>query len=403
MRSSFLSFSPPFLDEGEVAEVVDTLRSDWITTGPKVRRFEQSFAEFVGAPAALAVASCTDALQVALATLGVGPGHAVVSTPMTFCSSIHVIEHVGARPVLADVEPETLTLDPERVAEAVERANREGTPVRALLPVHLYGHPCDLDALGAIARDYHLDVVEDAAHALPTRYQGDLVGSSALASRIARGSDVRVLTAFSFYATKNLTTAEGGMLTGHPDLVADARIWSLHGMTRDAYKRYSAEGSWFYEVVRPGFKCNMTDVQASIGIHQLQKLPAFQRRRREVADRYTAAFASLPELQVPVELPEAEHAWHIYPLRLNLETLSIDRARFIEELKARNIGTSVHFIPIHLHPYYRDKYGYTPEDFPIAYREYQRLVSLPIYPRMSDQDIDDVIEAVADVVQRYRR
>jgi dTDP-4-amino-4,6-dideoxygalactose transaminase len=214
---------------------------------------------------------------------------------------------------------------------------------------------------------------------------------------------IGTLTAFSFYATKNLTTAEGGMLTGDPKLIGQARIWSLHGMSRDAWKRYSAAGSWYYEVVLPGFKCNMTDIQASLGIHQLRKLPEFQARRREIARRYTNAFSQLEELQPPTERAEVKHAWHIYAIRLNLELLTIDRARFILELRERNIGTSVHFIPVHLHPYYRDKYCYRPDDFPIANREYQRLVSLPIYPRMSDQDVGDVIEAVGDVVERYRR
>jgi hypothetical protein len=211
------------------------------------------------------------------------------------------------------------------------------------------------------------------------------------------------LTCFSFYATKNLTTAEGGMLTGNPDVVEKARVISLHGMSRDAWKRYSAEGSWYYEVVCPGFKYNMTDIQAAIGLHQLAKLPRFHARRREIAHRYNEAFSQFEELQIPTERPEVEHAWHLYVLRLNVERLNVSRNQFIEELKARNIGTSVHFIPIHLHPYYRDKYGYKPEDFPVAYREYQRLISLPLYPRMSDQDVQDVIGAVLDVVEKYKR
>jgi len=210
-------------------------------------------------------------------------------------------------------------------------------------------------------------------------------------------------TAFSFYATKNMTTGEGGMLTGDPDLIARARMWSLHGMSRDAYNRYSAEGSWFYEVVLPGFKCNMTDIQASLGLQQLKKLPRFQDRRREVVQRYQSAFGDRPELQIPTERPDVESAWHIYPLRLNLETLRIGRNQFIEEMKARNIGTSVHFIPIHLHPYYRDKYGYVPGDFPVAYANYQRLVSLPLHPRLSDTDVEDVVEAVLDIVEKHGR
>ena len=385
MRGSFLPFSPPAIGPEEIAEVVDTLKSDWITTGPKTRQFEYDFAQFIGAPAALAVSSATDAMQVGLAALGVGPGDEVITTAMTFCSTVHVIEHLGARPVLVDVEPDTLCIDPS----AVERAVTPRT--RGVLPVHIYGHPCELDPLLDLAAARGLFVLEDAAHSLPARYKGRLVGT------------IGTATAFSFYATKNMTTAEGGMLTGDGDLIAKARIWSLHGMSRDAYNRYSAEGSWFYEVVLPGFKCNMTDIHASLGLQQLKKLPRFQDRRREVVRRYQSAFADFPELQIPTERPDVESAWHIYPLRLVLETLRIGRNQFIEEMKARNIGTSVHFIPVHLHPYYRKKYGYSTADFPVAAANYERLVSLPLHPRLSDVDVDDVIEAVRDVVDKFRR
>jgi len=405
-RNTFLSFSPPFIGEEEIAEVVHTLRSDWITTGPKVKRFEEEFAGFIGSPVALALNSCTGALQVALATLGIGPGDGVITTPMTFCSTVHVIEHVGARPILVDVERDTLNIDPSRVEAAVERAEC----LKAILPVHLYGHPCDMDPVLEIARDHNLAVVEDAAHALPAKYKGHTIGAPlkrrAQTSRYgptSEGMQPVVLTAFSFYATKNLTTGEGGMLTGAPDLVREARVWSLHGMDHDAWNRYSAEGSWHYEVIAPGFKCNMTDLQAAIGLHQLRKLTQFQAHRREIVRRYNEAFSRLEELQTPVERPGVDHAWHLYVLRLNLGALAIDRARFIEELRLRNIGTSVHFVPIHLHPFYRKKYGFKSNDFPVAYEEYKRIVSLPLYPRMTDTDVDDVIEAVADVVERNRR
>jgi dTDP-4-amino-4,6-dideoxygalactose transaminase len=398
MRTTFLPFSPPLIGEEEIAEVVDTLRSDWITTGPKVKRFEQEFAAAVNAPAALAVNSCTSALHVALAALNIGPGDAVITTPLTFCSTVHVIEHVGARPILVDVEPETLNLDPRRVRDAVEALgggrNTSG-PVKAILPVHLYGHPCDMDALLAIASEHGLVVIEDAAHALPAKYKGLTVGS------LSKSSPTTVLTAFSFYATKNLTTAEGGMLTGNAETLERARVWSLHGMSRDAWKRYSGQGSWHYEIVCPGFKYNMTDIQAALGLHQLRKLPGFHARRRRIVEQYNSAFHSLAELEQPTERTEIEHAWHLYVLRLNLEQLALTRNQFISELRDRNIGCSVHFIPVHLHAYYRDKYGYRPEDFPVANREYQRMVSLPLSPRMSDQDVNDVIEAVLDVVRKH--
>jgi len=401
MRKTFLPFSPSLIGEEEIAEVVDTLRSDWITTGPKVKRFEQEFATAVDAPAALAVNSCTAALHVALASLGIGPGDAVITTPMTFCSTIHVIEQMGARPILVDVEPGTLNLDRNRVREtlALLRNDRgQNAPrVKAILPVHLYGHPCHMDALLELASEYECAIIEDAAHALPAEYKGRKIGSL--------GSDavVPVLTCFSFYATKNMTTAEGGMLTGKAELLEEARIWSLHGMSRDAWQRYGSEGTWFYDVTRPGFKYNMTDIQAALGLHQLKKLKAFHRRRQEIAARYNEAFEVFSELETPAERDWAGHAWHLYVLRLNSDQLAISRNQFISELQARNIGTSVHFIPIHLHSYYRQKYGYSPEDFPIAYSHYQRIISLPCCPRMGDEDVEDVISAVTQIVGAHTR
>jgi dTDP-4-amino-4,6-dideoxygalactose transaminase len=373
------------IGEEEIAEVVDTLRSGWITTGPKTRRFEQEFAEYVCAPAALAVNSCTGALHIALATLGIGRGDQVITTPMTFCSTVTVIEHAGATPVLADVDKDTLNIDPAKIEAAITQRTR------AILPVHYAGHPCDMDALLSLAAEHGLHIIEDAAHALPARYKGQRIGT------------LGTLTAFSFYATKNLTTAEGGMLTGEPELLEQARIWSLHGMSRDAWKRYDRGGSWYYDVVLPGFKYNMTDVQASLGLVQLRNLASLQQRRREVVSAYNQAFALSDALEIPVERPDVEHAWHLYALRLRPQALSISRDQFIKELGERNIGTSVHFIPVHLHAYYRNKYRYKPEDFPVAYSNYERLLSLPLHPGLSDQDVADVIEAVLDVVKAHRK
>jgi len=287
--------------------------------------------------------------------------------------------------VLVDVEPDTLNIDPRQIAAAV-------TPrTRAILPVHYAGHPADLDGIEAVAHPHGLTVVEDAAHAIPARYKGRFIGS---------GTNP---VAFSFYATKNLTTAEGGMLTGEGAFLDRARVLSLHGMSRDAWKRYDQGGSWRYEVLLPGFKYNMTDIQAAIGLCQLRKQDAFQRRRREIVARYTAAFAAEESLEPPVARAEVEPAWHLYVLRLRPQALRIGRDRFIEELTARNIGTSVHFIPVHLHPYYRDKYGYAPDAFPIAHDNYCRLLSLPLHPGLSDRDVTDVIEAVLDVARTHRR
>lgn len=397
MRDKFLPFSPPLIGEEEINEVVDTLRSDWITTGPKVKRFEEDFARFVHAPDALALSSCTAAMHLSLLALGIGAGDAVITTPLTFCSGVHVIEQVGATPILSDVEPDTLNLDPDGIRHQIERAEHDlGLRVKAIMPVHLYGHPCNRDAVLKIAAEYHLAVIEDAAHSLPAAYKGHPIGS------LSASDSVPVLTCFSFYATKNLTTAEGGMLTGPKGLLDEARRWSLHGMSRDAWQRYDAHGSWFYDVVCPGFKYNMTDIQAALGLHQLRKLPQFHARRRAIVERYQSAFRSCEELEVPTERNDVEHAWHLYVLRLNLDRTHITRDRFIREMHERNIGCSVHFIPIHLHQYYRDKYSYKPEQFPIALREYQRIVSLPVSPRMTEEDVEDVIRAVTNVIRQPR-
>jgi dTDP-4-amino-4,6-dideoxygalactose transaminase len=385
-RDAFLPFSPPCVGEEEIAEVVETLRSNWITTGPKTRRFEQEFARVVDAPAALALNSCTAALHVALVALGVGAGDEVITTPMTFAASANVIEHTGARPVLVDVEPDTLNIDPREIERAI-------TPrTKAIVIVHYTGHPAEMDAIRSIAEAHHLAIVEDAAHALPARYHGDMIGSGSA-----------TLTAFSFYATKNLTTAEGGMLTGDPEIIDRGRVIGLHGMSRDAWKRYDKGGSWRYEILTPGFKYNMTDIQAAIGLVQLQRLAGFQQRRRQIVARYRDAFSNLPALQLPIARPEVEHAWHLYMLRLNLDALTIERDQFINELTKRNIGTSVHFIPLHLHPYYRDKYGLRPHDLPVAYDNHLRQLSLPLHPGMTDQEVADVSDAVLDVVHTFRR
>jgi dTDP-4-amino-4,6-dideoxygalactose transaminase len=387
-RSTFLSFSPPAIGEEEIGAVADSLRTGWLTTGPKVRAFEQAFAETLDCPSALAVNSGTAALHLALKVLGIGPGDEVITTTMTFCSSVHVIEHVGARAVLVDVEPDTLNIDPCLVEKAL------GPRTRAILPVHLHGHPADMEPILDIARRHELAVVEDAAHALPARYRGRPVGRPV--------DDVPNLVAFSFYATKNVATGEGGMLTGTAPLVDEARTWALHGMSRDAYKRYTAEGSWRYDVVVAGFKYNMADLQAALGLVQLRRLPDLQRRRREIVERYDDAFRRLPAFTIPVRRPDAESALHIYCLRLELERLAIDRDGFIKELNSRKIGSSVHFIPVHHHSYYRGKYGYPQGSFPVADREFERMVSIPLSPGLSDQDVDDVIGAIADIDTQFR-
>jgi len=381
MRKNFLPFSPPSIGEEEIAEVVDSLRSGWITTGPKTKRFEKEFSAYVGAPAALALSSCTAALHTALVINDIGPGDEVITTPLTFTATVAVIEHVGAKPVLVDVEPDTMNIDPALVRAAVTDRTK------AVIAVHYGGHPCDLDALRAVCDEHGLLLVEDAAHAIPARYKGRLIGSW----------DNPV--AFSFYATKNLTTAEGGMLTGKPEMIEKGVVVSLHGMDRDAWKRNDRTGSWRYDIVTPGYKYNMTDLQAGMGLAQLKKLEAMHARRREIVGMYNEAFADLDALDLPIERDDCESAWHLYPLRLKLDRLSISRDEFIEALRERNIGTSVHFIAVHTFSYYVEKYGYEPGDYPTAFEESERVVTIPMHPGLSDGDVGDVVEAVRDILR----
>jgi len=386
MRQTFLPFHLPSIDDDEVQEVVAALRSRWITTGPRVKRFEDDFAAYVGAPHAVAVNSGTAALHLALAAIGLKADDEVIVPADTFTATAEVVVYFGARPVMVDCRRDTFNIDERALEERV-------TPrTRAVIPVHLAGQPCEMEPILDIARRYNLRVIEDAAHALPARYNGQMVGS------------ISDLTAFSFYATKPITTGEGGMATtADPEFAERMRVMSLHGISKDAWKRYTAEGSWYYDVIAAGFKYNMTDIAAAMGIHQLHKVERFWERRNQIAQMYSQAFAEQEAVRIPTVQTNVQHAWHLYIILLNLEMLTINRAQFIEELKTRNIGTSVHFIPLHLHPYYRDTFGYRPGDFPNAEWVYERCISLPIYPDMSDQDVGDVIEAVQDVAQMHRR
>lgn len=385
MRENFLSFSLPLVGQEEIDEVVDALKSGWLTAGPKTRQFEQEFRTAFQTPGALALNSCTAGLHVALKVLNIGPGDEVITTPMTFAASVNVIEHVGAKPVLVDVEPDTLNIQPDAVQRAITHATK------AIIAVHYAGHPVELNALRSIASEYQLHLIEDAAHAVGAEFEGKPIGC---------GDN---LTAFSFYATKNLTTGEGGMLTGSQELLDHARIVSLHGMSREAWSRYAAGGKWAYDIVEPGFKYNMTDIQAAIGLQQLRRFPKMQDRRRQIVEMYNEAFSHHSAFVTPVTRSHVTNAWHLYVLRLRAGELSIGRDQFIQEMTARKIGTSVHFIPIHMHSFYRDKYSYHPDDFPIANAAYQNMLSLPLSPSMSDQDVADVIEAVLDIRSQFGR
>lgn len=393
----FLPFHVPDTDEEEIAEVAEAIRSGWLTTGPRVKRFEQEFAAYVGARHAVALNSGTAALHLALEALGVRPGDEVIVPAMTFAASAEVVFYCGARPVLADCRRDTLNLD----AGELERRVTEQT--RAVIPVHMAGQPCEMGPLLEVARRCGVRVVEDAAHALPARVRLDENGAGDGAGWRSVGA-IGDMTCFSFYATKTLTTGEGGMLVTDDDGWAErARVMSLHGISHDAWKRYTAEGSWRYEIHAPGFKYNMTDVAAALGLVQLRKCDRMRAVRERYARLYTEAFRELPEIGLPAVLPGVEHAWHLFIVILDLERLAIDRGEFIERLRQRGIGASVHFIPLHLHPFYRDKLGYRPEDFPNATWLAERNVSLPLYSKMSEGDVGRVIEAVRGIVEEARR
>jgi len=384
-HDAFLPFHKPWIDDDDIEEMVDTLRSGWLTMGPKTVRFEEEFARFVGARHAVAVNSCTAGLHLALDAIGIRPGDEVITSVYTFPSTAAVILHHKARPVLADVRPDTLTIDPAEIERKLTARTR------AVIPVHLAGLSCEMDRILELAKQHRIPVIEDAAHALPTQYKGRMVGS------------IGDLTAFSFYATKTLTTGEGGMITtDHDEYAALLRTRRLHGMSRDAWKRYSAEGSWYYEVSYPGYKVNMTDLNAALGLQQLRKAKMFHTLRAYYAGLYRLGLSDLPELTLPQSLPETQHAWHLYIIQLRLDRLTVDRDAFVELLQKENIGVSVHFIPLHLHPYYRETFGYRPEDFPHALQAYRRVVSLPLYPRMTEADVWRVIGAVRRIVERHR-
>jgi len=394
VRESFLPFALPSIGEEEIAEVTDSLRSGWITTGPKVKRFETEFAQYIGSPHAVAVNSCTAALHIALTAVGIGPGDEVIVPTMTFCSTANVVVHLGARPVLVDVA-EDFHMYPEAILRAI-------TPrTKAIVPVHYSGQAVDLDLLYDIARRHRLAVIEDAAHAVGAEYGHHKIGAAHHTKVLGLDNH---MVCFSFYAIKNLATGEGGMVATSGDELAERiRRLSLHGMSRDAWKRYSGSAAWYYEVLDAGYKDNMTDIQAAMGIHQLRKLDGFIDTRARYARLYSEAFADMPEVETPLVHPNRKHAWHLYVIRLALERLKIDRAQFIEELRALNIGTSVHFIPVHLHPYYRKRFGYQRGDLKHAETLYDRIVSLPLYPGMREDDVHDVIGAVRDVIAANRR
>ncbi len=376
----FLPFALPDIGDEEIAEVVDTLKSGWVTTGPKTKRFEEDFTAYLGDASlqSLAVNSATAGLHLALEALGIGPGDEVITTTHTFTATAEVVRYLGADVKLVDIDPATLCIDVAAVEAAI-------TPkTKAVMPVHYAGLAADMPALLALARKHGLRVVEDAAHALPTTCGGRLVGTL--------DSDI---TVFSFYANKTITTGEGGMVvTRDADLAKRMRVMRLHGMSRDAFDRFTAKvPSWYYEIVAPGFKYNLTDIASALGIHQLKRADAFQKKRQHIAQMFNEGLAGLPIVTPPVAREGDLHAWHLYVIRLADDAV-VARDQFIERLFAAGIGCSVHYIPLHLQPYWRDRYALKPEDFPHSQRAYERMLSLPLYTRMSDADVRRVIDAV---------
>ena len=380
-KEQFLVFGSPALGEEEIEEVVATLRSGWIGTGPKVARFEQAFAEYKGVPQAVALNSCTAALHLSLLAAGLGPGDEVITSPMTFCATANSIIHAGATPVLADVDPRTMNIDPEQVAAKV-------TPrTRAILPIHFAGRPCDMDPLMATAAEHELIVIEDCAHAIETEYKGRKAGT------------MGDFGCFSFYVTKNVVTGEGGMvITRREADLARIKVLGLHGMSKDAWKRFGDEGYKHYQVVEAGFKYNMMDLQAAIGLHQLPRVERYWARRQEIWNRYNEAFADLPlGLPAPPE-PDTRHALHLYTILVDEQRTGITRDAFLDAMTKRYIGVGVHYLSLTEHPYYRERFGWRNEEYPHAARIGRQTVSLPLSAKLTDDDVEDVIAAVRGIV-----
>ena len=388
-----IPFFRPNIEEPEIQEVVDTLRNGWLTTGPKTKQFEAEFARYVGQKHAVAVNSCTAALHLALEAIGLEQGQTVLVPTMTFAATAEVVRYFNAKPLLVDCRESDFNMDPQDAGHRLETALKAGEKIAALIPVHYGGQAGDVAALKELAARYQLPIIEDAAHCCPAYYR---FGSDQPWRAV--GQDAAI-SCYSFYANKTITTGEGGMACTQDDKYADRmRIMSLHGISRDAWKRFTAEGTWYYEIVAPGFKYNLTDIASSLGLHQVRKADRLHQQRSQWAAAYSSKLADIDELILPQQQPDRIHSWHLYPLRLRVDRLTIDRAQFITELKQAGIGTSVHWMPLHMHPYYREKYGYRPEDLPVAAALYPQVVSLPLYPDLTEHDVDYVCRTIRKVV-----
>ena len=385
-REKYLIFGSPLIEEPEIQEVVDTLRSGWLGTGPKVAKFENMFKEYTGAKYAMALNSCTAGLHLSMIVTGIRSGDEVITTPLTFASTANAIIHTGAKPVFVDVEKATMNIDPEKIEEAI-------TPrTRAIIPVHFAGRPCNMDAIMDIARQHDLIVMEDAAHCIEGWYKGKKIGN------------IGDMTCFSFYVTKNIVTGEGGMVTTNREVWTDKiKMYGLHGLSKDAWQRYSDEGFIHYQVLFPGFKYNMMDIQASLGIHQMKRIDKYLKKREEIWEMYNSAFSDLPVCCPPQHEHNTVHARHLYTLLIDIDKIKKTRDAVQQELHELNIGTGIHFISLHLHDYYRKTYDFKPDDFPNAKFISDRTISLPLSAKLTDEDVGDVVEAVRKVVGKENR
>jgi perosamine synthetase len=386
MKNDFLLFHKPFISEEEVDEIVDTVRSGWISMGPKTIRFEDNFSNYLGVKKSIAVSSWTAAGHLTLEAFGIKEGDEVIVPTMTFPATAEIVCYFKAKPVIVDVDEDTLNIS----LDAIEKAITPKT--KAIIPVHYAGQPCDLTEIHDLARKHNLKVLEDAAHALPAEYKGEKIGTI---------SDV---TCFSFYATKTLSTGEGGMIcTNNEEIAERCKIMRLHGINRDAWKRYTESGSWYYEVVAPGYKYNFTDLQASLGIPQLKKVDAMWESRKRIAAKYTEALKELDTIQLHTIKPDRDSSWHLFPVRLHLDRLTKNRAQIINELRQRNVGVGVHFMPVHQHLYYSETFNLNDDDYPVASAAFPRLMSLPIYPGMIDENVDRVIDVLTSTLYKFKR
>ena len=410
-----IPFYKPSIGTEEIDEVVATLKGGWLTTGPKTKQFEKDFGAYLHQKHAIAVNSCTAALHLALEAIGIKAGQSVVVPTMTFAATAEVVRYFGARPLLVDCRVEDFNLD---IADAEKRIQAALAAGQAIIPVHYGGQVGDVVGVQKLARRFNLKIVEDAAHCCPAFYnkpeisgQGlevsssvvrdgwSVVGSQTTDDRWHPVGSSADISCYSFYANKTITTGEGGMACTQNDEYADRmRIMSLHGISRDAWKRFTAEGSWYYEIIAPGFKYNMTDIAAAIGIHQLRKADEMHRKRTKWAELYSRLLGGIEELILPRQQPDRVHSWHLYVIRLKLHRLKIDRAQFITELQHRGIGTSVHWMPLHMHPYYRETYGYAPDDLPMASSLYPEIITLPLYPDMTEGDVHYVCDSIQEIL-----